>query len=67
MAQPRDLEYLGEIELDEETARHANAVIEQAERDIAERAGEVCVHLRTSIPRPGTSPSGRRRSSAAGR
>lgn len=48
VSEPRALEYLGEIELDEDTAQHANAMIDEAEQDIANFTGRVRVSLRWS-------------------
>ena len=46
MGKQRELKYLGEVELDGETAARANAMIEQAERDIEAHTGDVRVNFR---------------------
>jgi predicted DNA binding CopG/RHH family protein len=48
MAQRREIEDLGEVLLDEETAQRANAMIRQADADIAARSGDVRVNFRWS-------------------
>ena len=46
MGKQRELEHLGEVELDGETAARANAMIEQADRDIEAQTGDVRVNFR---------------------